>query len=156
MIDKKSSSIILALALALAGCSSGNERLATIELVSPPPQNYRETVVTRARSVYSDPKAIREAAISAPFAGHSTLGASSIICVRAMVRDEKTGAYTDRKITSFTFRNGEIVEVDSRFAPAYCRPAIYEPFPELEQEVTPAPPAAPHPPRRTKTTSTSR
>lgn len=152
MTARKSHSIVLALPLALCACSSGNERLASItELVSPPPQNYRELVAKRGRETFPDPAAIRETAISTPFAGRSLLGASSTVCVRTKAINEKTNAYTERKVTSLTFRNGEIVDIDSRFAPAICMNAVYEPFPELEQAAPPAPPAAPSRPRRGRT-----
>lgn len=156
MIGRQSCSIVLA--LALGACSSGNERLASItELVSPPPPNYREIVTARARTVFTDPLGIRETAISAPFAGRSLLGASSTICLRTNARNEKTGAYSDRKVTSFTFRNSELVEVDSRFAPIVCANAVYEPFPDLEQDYTPPPPPAPpRHPKRSKTPSPQR
>jgi hypothetical protein len=141
-MGRKSHSIALALPLALAACSSASE--LTTELVSPPPPNYREIITTRARTVFPDPSAIRETTISAPFIGRSLLGSSSMICVRTNARNEKTGVYAF-KVASFTFRNGELVKIDSRFAPTICANAVYEPYPELEEGYE-APPGTP--PRR--------
>ena len=150
MIGRKSRSIALALPLALAACSSASERLTT-ELVSPPPPNYREIITTRARTIFPDPAAIRETTISAPFTGRSLLGASSTICVRTNARNKETGVFAV-KVASFTFRNGELVEVDSRFAPTICANAVYERYPELEQGYE-APPSTP--PRRGRPKSSS-
>jgi hypothetical protein len=148
------SPFLLALPLLLSACSSASERIA-VELVSPPPQNYRQAIASRAREAFPDTRGVRDTAISAPFPGRSILGASSAVCVRANALNEKTNAYTDRKISSFTFRNGEIVEIDSRFAPALCANATYEPFPELEQDYATPPPAPPvTPPRRQKKSRT--
>ncbi len=115
MIGRTRHFIALAFPLALAACSSASERFTT-ELVSPPPPNYREIITTRARAVFPDPTAIRETTISAPFTGRSLLGASSTICVRTNARSAETGVFAIQ-VASFTFRNGELVEVDSRYAP---------------------------------------
>jgi hypothetical protein len=47
------------------------------------------------------------------------------------------------QVASFTFRNGELVKVDSRYAPTICANAVYERYPELEQSYE-APPSHAH------------
>lgn len=117
------------LCLAVMGCSAAQ---TTIELISPPPQNYREIVAARIGAGYDEPIILARAEISSPLRGKSQLGASSMVCIRApRVESAHNAEYS---IVSVTFRADEVVNVDLRFAARNCpRDLIYGPFPELQK-----------------------
>lgn len=125
--------IVLAGALALAGCQTASTSDQIAEAAKHVPPNYRHLVADHIRKTFKDPYTIRDASISGPVPGTSFSGSIASICVRANAKNSM-GAYIGIKATQFVFRNGVLdiaTEIQTDYA---CAGASYEPFPEIEEK----------------------
>jgi hypothetical protein len=147
-------SILQCLILVLSGCASPGPPAST-DLVSPPPQNYREIIAAKLRTIFKDPNDVQDASISAPFAFASLLGSASMVCIKARgVKAGETAA--SLQTISFTFRNQELVEVESARAVIHCRSVTLEAFTGWQQLNDPSPPPSPRAPEPKRKRSSGR
>lgn len=133
-------------ALALSACSTTTATPTSAD-AGAPPVNYRQAVIDNVRSTFVDPYSIRDASISQPlyasavFDGNSLIPRNGwIVCVRANAKN-RMGGYIGQQLSVMLF-NGESV-VLSIGGPGFqgqveeeCNPAVYAPFPEIEQKGT--------------------
>jgi hypothetical protein len=125
--------------LLLAGCLDA-QTVPTAQINSAPPVGYREAVKGYITQAFVDPYSIRDAAISRPFPiRHGLMGQDTVwyVCVRSNSKN-RLGGYTGLAENPIAFI-GNQVDFDRTSAvqrnmhgPTVCRPAIYEPFPEVE------------------------
>jgi hypothetical protein len=129
----------------MAGCAGTQQVVPTGDVVAvePLPPSYRQVIIAKVKETFFDPYSIRDAGISQPIRGQSALGATATVCVRANAKN-RMGGYTGIKASSYTFRAGNLVLVDTDYAAMTCNAAVYEPFPEIDAG---APAPAKHPPR---------
>jgi hypothetical protein len=124
----------LIVGLALAGCSS--MKLAPD---AEPPANYRELVLQRARTHFSNPESIRDAQIAPPARSSGPVLISTgaptevwVVCVRANA--QSFFGYNSLSDTAFVIHNGQVVDVyESAVRAPTCKSETFEPFPELMQ-----------------------
>ena len=136
-------SLVIALALALGGCSSQwmhdqerGERAATTY-----PPNYRAEIVAYLRNYLNDPTQVRDAFVSEPALRHIDGRPRYSVCVRYNAKNTD-GRYVGSRDSLVTFRDGRFDHlVDSRLdrgggpdpAREQCKDAAYQRFPELEK-----------------------
>lgn len=109
--------------LVLAACAS------TTSDTTPPPANFRATIVANRSSLFKDPDSIKDASIATPF---RYLGLGWKVCVRL---NGKNGFGGYSGLTTYT-----ILVYDNGAPPLMAAPTIYEgcgsaqysPFPEIE------------------------
>jgi len=135
--------LLIALALALGGCSSQwmydqerGERAATTY-----PPNYKAEILAYMRTYLNDPTNVRDAFVSEPALRHIDGRSRYSVCVRYSARNAG-GRYAGSRDNLVTFRDGRFDHlIDSRLdrnvgpdpAREQCKDAAYQRFPELEQ-----------------------
>ena len=127
---------MLALALALAGCSTyereygaGPETKGGVS-VNVYPDKYRAEILAYQRSYLNDPSGIRSAAISQPAVKNVGVGDRYVVCVRFNAKGP-SGAYTGVREHLAIFLAGKLDQMG--VTREQCAGATYEPFPELER-----------------------
>ena len=135
-----------AIALALSACSTTTDAPTSGDAGSPP-TNYRDAVAANVRSTFFDPYSIRDASISQPLYASAVFDGQTpiprhgwIVCLRANAKN-KMGGYIGQEVTAMLFEGDTIVL--SIGGPDFqgqvqeeCTPAVYSPFPEIEQKGT--------------------
>ena len=125
----------------LAGCTSMQSALD-----AEPPANYRELVVQRARTYFSNPDSLRDAQIAVPTQSSGPAlfmtGSSAeswLVCVRSSA--PSFFGHNNQSDAVFVIRNGQVVDVyESAVQSPTCKSEKFEPFPELTQPAgTPSP-----------------
>ena len=125
-----------ALAMALAGCASGERDYSGPETtrggvsVNVFPDNYRAEILAYQRSYLNDPTGIRSAAISQPALKSVGSAERYVVCVRFNAKNA-TGAYAGVREHLAIFLAGKLDQMGA--TREQCRDATYEPFPELER-----------------------
>jgi hypothetical protein len=125
--------------LALGGCASDvgpskAELKAQWEAQNVFPKNYRNDLIAFLRTYINDPTHIRGAAVSQPQLKDVGPGERYIACVRYDARKDG-GQYAGPKGGAATFVSGKLdrfLDVP-REVQAFCKDAVYAPFPELEK-----------------------
>jgi hypothetical protein len=125
--------------LLLAGCLDA-QTVPSGQINAAPPIGYREAVKGYITQAFVDPYSIRDAAISQPFPiRHGLMGQDTIwyVCIRSNSRN-RMGGYTGLTETPIAFIGNSVDAERSAYVRQHmaalniCRPAIYEPFPEVE------------------------
>jgi hypothetical protein len=123
----------------LAGCLDP-QTVPSGQVNAAPPVNYRQTVAEYVRTAWVDPYSIRDAAISQPFPiRYGLMGQDTVwfVCVRDNARN-RLGGYTGLTETPIAFtgnaidRNRSDIVRTEMGGRTMCKPAVYEPFPEIE------------------------
>jgi hypothetical protein len=128
--------LVLAVALALAGCASGERDYSGPETkggaaVNVVPTNYRAEILAYQRSYLNDPTGIRSAAITQP--ALKTVGNKVeryVVCVRFDAKSA-AGSYAGVRDHLAIFLAGKLDQMAA--TREQCKDAAYEPFPELER-----------------------
>ncbi|MGB6119092.1 MAG: hypothetical protein WBF87_12810 [Mesorhizobium sp.] len=121
--------IIVAAALALAGCQTSEELHSAVAMSQPVPPAIKAAIVAAARDTLVDPYSVRDAEIS-----HMMFNAKSglhWVCVKANSKN-RMGGYTGRQALEVWVRNGQLAG-NLPNSPACNLPSLrWEPFTELE------------------------
>jgi hypothetical protein len=128
------SSLILALALALAGCNSEwvDARQRTIQAnTQRPGNNYKPEIVAFMRTYLNDPTGVRDALISEPALRTLENVERYTVCLRYTARKPGGRDYAASKDSLVVFRDGRLDRIIDN-ARETCREAAYQPFHELE------------------------
>jgi len=135
-----------AIAALVSACASQAPQSTSPASSPQPPANYREIVAAGVRETFVDPYSIRDAEIAAPkMAMGPSLNSDGfttpwVVCVRANAKN-RMGGYTGREVTAFAVNGGKVVNSwdEAHYSRAVCSDVYFQPFPEIEQGVKPAP-----------------
>jgi hypothetical protein len=125
--------------LLLAGCLDA-QTVPIAQINAAPPVGYREAAKGYITQAFVDPYSIRDAAISRPFPiRYGITGQDTVwfVCIRSNSKN-RLGGYTGLTETPIAFIGNNVDPERSAYVRQHmavlniCRPAIYEPFPEVE------------------------
>jgi hypothetical protein len=134
-------SSVAAAALMLASCLDP-QTVPLSEINAPPPIGYRATAIEYVKTTFVDPYSVRDASISQPFPIRGGLtGQTTVwyVCIKANAKN-RMGGYTGLSETPLVFEGNTINKSNSEVIREYipgstlCKPAKYEPFPEIEMK----------------------
>jgi hypothetical protein len=126
---------VLGLALAVAGCATGDENApytaASALAVQPYPNNYRADLLAFMRTYLNDPRGVRDAMIAEPVQRDVGGKQRYIACVRytATGQGDSVGGSGDR---AALYLDGRLERLIER-AHDLCANATYVTFPEMEK-----------------------
>ena len=120
---------VLALLLALAGCSGKPEEKKVEENIYP--QNYRTEILDLLKKELPDPTGIRDTFLSDPALTNVGSTTRYVSCLRFDAKDG-TGKYTGIREMAVYFYGGSITQM-VKATPELCGKAPYQPFPELQK-----------------------
>ena len=123
---------VVALALALAGCSGWGQSTTTPAQVDPNlyPAKYKEEVVTFLRTYLNNPAKVRDAAISVPALRPVDKETRYVACVRYNARGSEN-RYIGIEEKAALFWGGRLNQFLSS-TPEWCANVLYQRFPEAE------------------------
>jgi hypothetical protein len=125
--------VFAAFGTVVASCNTTKptDSATTTAQIGPAPVNFREQIISEAKSSYFDPYSIRSAERTDPIpTQHAMLGHFWVVCIRSNAKN-RMGGYVGLKTEAYGFRQSKVVE-KSEQPEMYCNGQSYVPFPELE------------------------